>query len=410
MSTVSRAIVICLDRLSRRCLGCYGHEWIETPHLDRLASRAIVFDQHFVSPHRAVDLNESRLPPALDGWRDLGVSVRVLREESSEPDAEFAHADQSPFGKLVARAEQEVRMLARESASSWLLWLQSAGVDWPCVAASEFAELYADELNGNDHLPSETSDADEDADADKVDPLREAEVAYAACVTQLDHLLGRLLAAIQREFGDHQPLLILTALSGESLGEAESLPLSHVDTSAPEAGWRLRDELVHTPLLVAHPACGTLGSRRQELVEWRDVLATLHDWFRPIHTSDDFSESSMTTGGASLLPLIQNETVAWRDALFLADGDGNAAIRTTECLLVEATPSALSEDDLSSREPVKSSHSEMEPQLRLYVKPEDVWELNDVADQHSETIELLQARLREWRDSSHENLDVPPMR
>ena len=44
-----RAIVLSFDHLSRRCLGCYGHEWIETPNLDRLAGRAVVFDQHFAA-------------------------------------------------------------------------------------------------------------------------------------------------------------------------------------------------------------------------------------------------------------------------------------------------------------------------------------------------------------------------
>src|SRR2546421_3933934 len=27
-------------------LGCYGNEWVETPHLDRLAAEGVVFDQH----------------------------------------------------------------------------------------------------------------------------------------------------------------------------------------------------------------------------------------------------------------------------------------------------------------------------------------------------------------------------
>ena len=42
-----RAIVISFDRLPLGYLGCYGNDWIETPHLDRLATQSVLFDLHF---------------------------------------------------------------------------------------------------------------------------------------------------------------------------------------------------------------------------------------------------------------------------------------------------------------------------------------------------------------------------
>jgi len=40
------AIVILLDSLNRRMLGCYGGDEFDTPNLDRLAARSLRFDQH----------------------------------------------------------------------------------------------------------------------------------------------------------------------------------------------------------------------------------------------------------------------------------------------------------------------------------------------------------------------------
>ena len=50
-------IVIVSDTLRRDFLGCYGNEWISTPHIDRFAAGAQVFDRAYslsfpTVPHR----------------------------------------------------------------------------------------------------------------------------------------------------------------------------------------------------------------------------------------------------------------------------------------------------------------------------------------------------------------------
>ena len=42
------AICLVLDRLHAGYVGAYGNSWIETPALDRLASRSLVFDRALV--------------------------------------------------------------------------------------------------------------------------------------------------------------------------------------------------------------------------------------------------------------------------------------------------------------------------------------------------------------------------
>lgn len=121
------AIVLSLDQLSRHCLGCYGHEWIETPNLDRLAARAVVFDQCFASPSPESALRDAALS-GCDRLREAGIRVQWLREP---PPLESGDWHQTPFARLVAEAENVLVEFNRETMAPWLLWLESAGVDWP---------------------------------------------------------------------------------------------------------------------------------------------------------------------------------------------------------------------------------------------------------------------------------------
>ncbi|WP_214626939.1 sulfatase [Paenibacillus agaridevorans] len=42
-----KTIFILMDSLNRHYLNCYGESWVQTPNLDRLAAKGIVFDQHY---------------------------------------------------------------------------------------------------------------------------------------------------------------------------------------------------------------------------------------------------------------------------------------------------------------------------------------------------------------------------
>lgn len=360
-----RAIVLSLDQLSRRCLGAYGHEWIETPHLDRLAARGVLFDQCFASPVPEAVLHEAaaKLGEQLTGG---GVLVRRLREPDANPSDELA---ETAFGGLIAEAESALVEL-QDHSSSWLLWLESAGIGWPGTATSPFLELYADELD--DEVPAELIE------------VREIEIAYAALLTQFDHLLGQLVGTVERLFGDDPPLLIIVAEHGEPICETELLlPFANRSVDTIRHVSSLRDELVHVPLLVANATSERLGSRRSELVTPSDLLLTLADWFGQSH-SDAAAAKSI-----SLMPLLKNEAVSERAELFLLDDEGNAALRTRSKLLVQ--PNAV--EQLASASP--TTDLEDVPAL-LFHKPEDAWEVNNVAGQFPDQLVAMQAALRDW--------------
>jgi arylsulfatase A-like enzyme len=81
-------IVIVSDTLRRDFLGCYGNEWISTPHIDRFAAGAQVFDRAYslsfpTVPHRR-DLFTGRFTATYTGWAPLGPDEVVLAQVLSD--------------------------------------------------------------------------------------------------------------------------------------------------------------------------------------------------------------------------------------------------------------------------------------------------------------------------------------
>lgn len=363
-----RAIVLSLDQISRRCLGCYGHEWIETPNFDRLASRGVVFEQCFSSPAPEFGLRDA-MNILCAGFSDEGIVVRQLRESPASETDEFR---ETAFGQLVTSGEKALVELSCDPTASWMLWLESSGIGWPGLATSQFVELYADELD-DDEVPKELA------------AIREIEVAYAAMLTQFDHSLGCLLGTIDRLFGDAPPLMVVVAAHGQGVCEIEMLsPFADHASDLTTDATSFREERVHVPLFVAGATRELLGSRRSELVTPLDLLPTLSEWFG--RSAGPFGCS----GSISLLPLLRNEQTSSRSELFFQDVEGHVGVRTEEFFFVQpdvTTPlaSKLSADDVKGW---------------LFLKPEDVWEVNDVAEQNPEQVATLRAALQAWLRSS----------
>lgn len=359
------AIILNLEHLSRRCLGFYGHEWIETPHLDQIASRGVVFDQCFSSP-APLGATIDRMVRLCEHLQDKGIVVRQIREtEAIETD----DVCKTSLAQLLAEAECTLAKLSHEMDSSWLLVVEASGIGWPGVATTQFAELYADELD--DDLP------------EKLSEIREIETAYAALLTQFDHLLGGFFEMINRLTANAPPLIVFMANHGQSICEAEMLA-SYSDRfaeSEADAG-AFRDELVHVPLVILDSTRKVLGDRRQELVTPADLIPTLAEWFG---TSEQFL---VDDSSVSLWPLLRNDQLPWRSEVFLRDEEGHAALRTQDVLFVQT--------DAVARLEHAPGHSEFENDESgwLWLKPEDVWEVSEVSSQHPEEVATLRAVLK----------------
>ena len=91
----SNVIVVACNSLHLGFLGCYGNAWVETPHLDRLASESTVFDFHFPE-------NLTTLPTRRSWWTgrygfpDLEAGWTPLRtDETTLPDRLWNHGIRS---------------------------------------------------------------------------------------------------------------------------------------------------------------------------------------------------------------------------------------------------------------------------------------------------------------------------
>jgi len=125
-------ILILSDQLRADCVGCYGNDLIQTPHIDALASRGVRFENTFaqhpqcapsraalmtgryphvngsVSNHTARGENEVTLGEycRAEGYRSIGVGKLHL----------FAQKEQASFDETMISGGQNNRMRPHRSA------------------------------------------------------------------------------------------------------------------------------------------------------------------------------------------------------------------------------------------------------------------------------------------------------
>jgi arylsulfatase A-like enzyme len=135
--------------------------------------------------------------------------------------------------------------------------------------------------------------------------------------------------------------------------------------------WELAgEETVHTPLFVRLPTLSR-SMRRQEFVQTVDLIPTLAEWF-------GVDGSARALDGKSLLPLIRGEQVAPRPSAVVVAGPNLSGIRTSDFYLVS-----------------RRGNGAEGVERRLFAKPDDIWEVNDLASQSPEVVDQLARELSE---------------
>jgi arylsulfatase A-like enzyme len=313
-----------------------------------------------------IDDSHASPPEFIIGWDEV---ERVSAAEEEQP----LEATLESVGAALERLEKR---------DNWLLWIDLAPLLPPWNVPVEIQEAYfREEIDEEDEEGADSSEDDEREENEPLIPISEVpsgpidgeddyfylslQTSYAAAVSYLDTAIGQLLSALGGLQGSDDILLVVTADTGQNLGEH-----GIVGTSRP---W-LHDELIHLPLLFRLPGSDA-GRRVAALTQALDLSPTLADWFQaPL----------VDVHGRSLLPLIRGEVESIRPYACCGLQAGDAieyAIRTPEWAFLF---------------PLKSSGDSSERSPQLYAKPDDRWEVNNVLQHHSELAEQLERTLRDF--------------
>lgn len=379
------AIVLVIDRLGAGYLGPYGCTWLETPALNQLASQSLLVETCLAeSPdlQRAYDKlwggTPSHLPTALT---TAGLHTALLTDEAAVAEHPYAaplHERNvlTPGAAVEATSVEETSLAALfAAAAEWLqgarepflLWIHAQGMQGAWDAPWDMRGALADE---EDPPPPRFVAPPTERHTAEIDPDHRLGLAqaYAAQVQVLDECLGRFLAAMPTKSVADQPLFILTAPRGYPLGEHGCVG------SADEA---LYAELIQVPLLLRLPDRVGAAARTQQIFQLGDVASTVRAW-------------CLGTGISDLLTVAHSGAALGRE-VGVSSSRGQRALRT---------PAWFLREDLRGSEPVRE----------LFVKPDDRFEVNEIASRGGEIVEQMLAQLAaaETQAATGERLTLLP--
>lgn len=379
-------LLVTVDRLPAWMLSAWGATWVATPAVTRIATAGLACDRVLVRSTEPADslreLLTARLPvaaaagspaagplaaAAARGWKvtvvtdvpdqfaGLGVEQENLTLVAVPPqpgETTSATDEASVCGRVYAAAEAEL-------AGADLLWchLGSLGLTWDAPQACR--EAFFDP---EDPPPGESATIPDFTVTAATDPDQVAAVRqlFAGELAHWDDWLGRLLAAAGSRW--HRFGMLLLGLRGLPLGLHGRVGVGQPEP-APYA------ELTHVPALLIDPAGRQTAQRFGGLLLPADLGATVGDLIACSQPAGGVPPSPVTLG-QSLERVLAGDADAWRrggrDRIFSTSAGGQAVTVAEWACIRE--------------------HGGGE---RLFVKPDDFFELSDVADRSHEVAAAL---------------------
>ena len=371
-------LVITVDRLPAWILAAYGATWVATPALDSLAARGIVVDR-VITPSldfhatlrelACVAEGRSQLAAAAAaaGWRTTLVTDDPAVAQRMATDAVLG----LDVGLRLVEAVAETDVAADDTATNiarlmtaavavigsgahQLVWIHigSLGVGW------DAPERHRDRYIDPDDPPPPTGASvpgfavDADTDPDLVVGMRQV---FAGQLTLLDSQLARVLQAVRGWS------VCFAGVRGLPLGLHGWMGVGGRDIPF--------GELVHVPAILVDAGERMAAQRYGGLVVPADLGCTLVDLLAGTGQGQSLAGPGQ---GQSLAGLFVDWSACSRDQVIVTGPDG-AAVVTPEWHLLVSEPQT----------------SSSEPQIRLYAKPDDFFELADVANRCSDQAEQL---------------------
>ena len=376
------AIILNIAGLRPGMLGPFGNTWFETPNFNRLAADSILYQQcvaetlgyelgyqsMLTGQHPATLRGEGRIEfdsalPELPG------DSIFLTDRSSRPVAEIAHA----FDRVIqVGGASTVTCLAESVEDTTLARFFAESIDW--IENQPEASLYwldCQGMFGNWDAPYEFRNRHTDPDdpetpsfwqppcaafnaaQDDPDQLLGFQQAYSGQMILLDQCLGILLEELESKNRLDQTLVCLYSSTSYPLGE-HGVVGSYQPT--------LNSEAIHVPLMIRWPDQKMAAIRDQNLISPRMVTDAIRAWFDS-NSSDSRSPSAFKFH-REFTNLIPNKPA---QAVFSIEESSDQRL---ESLQTQAWKLIRGQGH------------------QLYVRPDDVWEVNDV---HSRCRDIAQS-------------------
>jgi len=373
---VRRALVLVVDGWGAGFLGCYGNSWLDTPALDQWACQSVLFEQCQAECPAPLDLYPHIFegsPPfgptqpngLMSVLADADIPVHLLSDDprlltlrdttrltSVETFPEVADvAAEAPEETTLARFAGVLLDWLEEPAREEIIWAHARGLLGPWDAPYSFRANLADEEDPDPPTIVQPPFERENREFDS-DHVLGITQAYAGQVTVLDMLLGELLATIEELPEDQQPLVVLTSTGGYPLGLHGQIGRDDDSTV------RLYSDTLHVPLLIRQPGGQNGLARVQGLAQLGDILPTI---------VQSFGLEAASSAGLNLLEVQLRDE---REFILCGQAD-QRCFRCDHWSLRYHLPDL--ETPLDEIDPLQIA-------TELFVKPDDRWDVNNVAD------------------------------
>ena len=276
-------------------------------------------------------------PSRVSSWRDYitdAIVENFSSEDHEEPSTERAidaHDTAYIDGKTATKAIRMLRQFS-EKKEPFMLWVGFVKPHLPFNAPSRYWDLYdrdsiklatypfqpknapdqamhnSGELRGYTDIPAEGPVSDEKA--------AELIHGYYACVSYTDALVGQVLEELKHLELDKNTIVALFGDHGWNLGE-HGLWCKHCNFNTS----------LQVPLIIRIP--GQENTKKQSIAGSTEGLVEFVDLYPTFVDLAGF-EVPEYLSGKSLLPLIENPGMDWKDPVFARYGRGNSIIGKDE--------------------------------------------------------------------------------
>lgn len=358
----STVLVVSFDRWPWPALGCYGHEWIDTPGWDQFAAEGFLFDRCVATIHQDERAGRSLWDDFLHRAHSAGTQSTLLFEAGAPPlgresqwdyvrevtgnDAADAPLAERSFARLVQAAISE--LISKSPADSpRLVWVHGVGLPERCAVSRAALELYAADFAEEGLQLAAMTDEE----------LVDHELTRATALSLLDHWLGDLFDAARSLPG--RKWMTVFAWAG-AIWEPAPRPTPLIAPFDPQEA--------QVPWIVAGDDIDP--GRTLALVTTGDVLPTVAGWL----------QSSV------------QETVSKKNLASLIAGDVNA-VHPDVMVQHEDRGGLWTADDLT----LLARISDADGDVQRYLWPEDGYAIHNIAAQ---TPDITAERLAMFYDHS----------